>query len=737
MSAARRLPVLVLAAWSAGALAQAPPGGSATFARCPVNPTLAPIPATSASSAAHPVIIESDRARARRSGRLVLSGDVTVTRGRKRFRADKVNYHRESGVAHARGQLRYASPDLTVEAARGRYDFPADHGTFFDAFYQLPALHGHGTAQRIDTHASNKSKLRHITYTTCPPKDVDWRLHADKVVLNHDTGIGYAYGAWVSFMGVPFLWTPYLSFPLTDERKSGFLAPSLGQTSTGGVDLAVPYYFNIAPNLDMTVTPRIVSQRGFMLMDTFRWLFPGTRGKFHGEYMPHDRKAGRERSLFTLENTTRLGFHWRLKTRLQYISDPFYLGDFGTSLRRVAQTFQTRRVKAIYQVEFGSAFIEFVNQAPIDASIVPGHHPYRKLPEIGFSFAWPSYRTGLVPSLFGDFTRFEAPARRGALRAILRPALSWKLGGASWHVTPRLAWDQANYRLHAFGGQPSRSINRATPIASIDAGLRFARRLGDGGWLTQTLEPRINYLYVPFRDQSDIPIFDTYLPPLTMERLFSTNRFVGPDRLGDANRISLGLTSRFLDNRTGKQLFTLGIGQSFFFGNRRVTMPGRPARTRSSSDLVGQFTANLSHHIHAKVVADYDPYRNNFDQGYLGFQYHPSTYTVLNLGYLYRKGELNQTDISLSLPAGSRWRVFARWNYSLRQNQTLEKMLGIQYDSCCWRVRIIARQFVTLNQQGSFGIFLELELKGLGSVGNRLSRFLHDDIYGYGENPKY
>ncbi|MDN5864175.1 MAG: LPS assembly protein LptD [Gammaproteobacteria bacterium] len=737
MPAARCLLALILLSCAAGALAQAPPTRPGEFAMCPPNPVLAPVPATSASSAPQPVVIEADRSRARQSGPILLSGDVTVTRGAERFWGRLLHYFPGNEVLTGEGNLRYASPNLTLQADKAHYDFTNDHGIFYDATYQLPARHGRGHAERIDTHASDKTDLTEISYTTCPPKNTDWLLHADKIVLNHDIEIGYAYNAWISFMGVPFLWTPYLSFPLTDRRKSGFLAPTLARNSSGGLDIELPYYFNIAPNLDMTLTPRIVTRRGFMLMDTFRWLFPGTHGKFHAEYMPHDRKANRERSLFRLVNVSQIDSHWQLESRLEYISDPYYLGDFGISLQRVAQTYQTRRIRATYQVGAGAAFIQLVDQTPIDPTIAPAERPYRKLPEIGFLFTWPDYRSGLAPSLYGDFTRFEAPARRGALRSILRPAIRWNLAGPSWFITPLLAFDQANYRLDAFGTSPTEGINRSTPIAMIDAGLRFARRLGDGGWLTQTLEPRINYLYVPYRDQADIPIFDTYLPPIDMERLFAINRFVGADRLGDANRISLGLTSRFLDNRSGAQLFTLGIGQSFYFSDRRVTMPGEPVQTRRSSDLVGQFTANLGHNIHARVVAAYDPYSNDFDQGYLGFQFHPGTYTVLNLGYLYREGALNQTAVSFSLPINSNWSVVGRWNYSLSDNQTLETMAGIQYDTCCWRIRLVTRRFVTLDGQGNSAILLELALKGLGSVGNRLSDFLHDDIYGYGENPHY
>ncbi len=719
----------------ASAMAQAPPVRSGEFALCPPNPMLAPPPASVTGTAPFPTLVNADRVRARHGGVTQLSGNVVATRGHERFWADLLDYDRVANIMTGHGNLRYASPRMSVEAEKGRYEFATDHGTFYDDRYQLPARHGRGKAERIDTHASDKTDLFGLTYTTCPPKHVAWRLHAKKVVLNHDTEIGYAHDAWISFMGVPFLWTPYLSFPLSDRRKSGFLAPTLSQNSTGGLDIAVPYYFNIAPNMDLIFTPRIVSRRGVMAMGTYRWLLPGTLGKFHFEYMPHDREADRERSLFQLDDTSQFSSHWRLESDLEYISDSNYLDDFGTSLRRVAQTYQTRRVKAIYQVPSGEAFIQVVDQAPLDSAITPTERPFRKLPEIGLAFSWPDYRNGLVPSVGDDFTRFEAPERRGALRNDLRPSLAWNLDHGSWFLTPRLAYDQANYRLDAFGGAPGQNIDRSTPIFSLDSGLRFERRIGKDGWLTQTLEPRAYYLYVPYRDQSNIPIFDTYLPPLNMGKLFAENRFTGPDRLGDANQISLGLTTRFLDNRTGEQLFTLGIGQAFYFRDRNVTLPGEAPQTSARSDYVGEFTASLGHHITTRLVADFNPYSHDFDQGYLEFQYHPGLYTVLNLGYLYRRGELNQTNVSFSLPIGSHWSVLGRWNYSILDHQTIETMAGLQYETCCWLVRLAVRRFVTLDGQGNSAIFLELGLKGLGGLGKRLGDFFHDDINGYGEIP--
>jgi len=716
------------------ALAQAPPVTPDEFILCPVNPVLAPLPQT-ASAVPGTVRFSAERGSATASGDARFEGHAVATRGNQRVWADLIDYSRNTRVLDARGDLRYVSPSLDLAGDRMHYDFDTDRGIFWNDTYTLPARHGRGTARRITTEASDRTRLDGLTYTTCPVQNPSWQLHASHVVLNHDTEIGYATNAWLSFKGVPFLWTPYLSFPLTDARKSGFLAPSIARSSTSGLDLEVPYYWNIAPNFDDTFTPRLLSQRGIMALNTTRWLLPGTNGQFHLEYLPHDRQENRTRGLATLEDTTQLYSHWRITTNLEYVSDNNYYDDFGTSLRQVAQTYQTRQVTATYQVPSGSAFVSVEDEVPLDPSITGSLRPYRKLPEFGFGFAWPDYRTGLTPGLGGDVTRFEAPEQQNGLRSDVRPYLQADYGAASWNVSPRLAFDEDHYNLSGFGGAPARTLNRATPIFSLDTGLTFERYWGKNDWLTQTLEPRAYYLYVPYRDQSTIPVFDTYLPPLDMERLFSDNRFSGLDRLGDANQLSLGLTSRFLDNESGRQLFTAGIGQAFYFRNRDVTLPGESPQTQARSDFVGEVTTNLGHHLVTRVVGDYNPYTHDFDQGYVSLQYQPGPFQVFNVGYLYRRGELNQSDVSFAWPVARHWSIVGRWNYSIQDHQTLENMLGLQYDSCCWRFRIVERRFVTLNGQGNSALYLELQLKGLGSLGNRLSDFLHDDIYGYGQNP--
>lgn len=734
MPSGRILTALMLMLLGASALAQAPTPGPDTFKLCPANPAFVPPPP---STAVHPrgtAHFSADRARASGKDEIHLSGNATADRGDRRVWADLIDYFRNTQILTASGNLRYSSPTLGLTADHMQYDFADDHGIFWNDKYFLPARHGRGSASKISTQASDKTHLSELTYTTCPPGDASWYLHASHVTLNHDTEIGYATNAWISFKGVPLLWWPYLTFPLTDARKSGFLAPSIARSSTSGLDVEVPYYFNIAPNFDMTLTPRFLSQRGLMMMDTTRWLLPGTRGQFHFEYLPHDRKANRTRGLANLNDTTQLGSHWRINTNIEYVSDPNYFDDLGNSLRQVAQAYQTRKVTATYQVPSGSAYISVQDEAPLDPAITPAQRPYRKLPQVGFDFAWPLYPSRLTPGFFGDVTHFEAPGRQNALRAHLRPYLRADYGSASWSVIPTFGFDAARYNLDAYGGQPRHSINRTAPVFSLDTSLDFERAWGRNGWLTQTLEPRAYYLYVPYRNQSNIPVFDTYLPPLDMQRLFSDNRFSGPDRLGDANRLSLGLTSRFLDNNNGRQLVTLGFGQAFYFRNREVTLPGEAPQTQARSDYVGELTTNLGHHLITRVVGDYNPYTHDFDQGYVSLQYQPAPFQVINVGYLYRRGQLDQSDVSFAWPVTQRWSVVGRWNYSVQDHQTLENMLGLQYESCCWRFRIVQRRFVTLNGQGNSALYFELQLKGLGSLGNRLSDFLHDDIQGYGQN---
>ncbi|HEX5313700.1 MAG TPA: putative LPS assembly protein LptD, partial [Gammaproteobacteria bacterium] len=328
-----RAAALMLLAAGAGALA-APAIEPGQYALCATYPRLAPPPATLPAGAA-PVVVEADRGSARENGLSHFSGDVVVTQGDRRLWADVLDYDQPANRASGSGNLRFASPDLSLAGARGTYDFGRDRGSFFDDVYELPGAHGRGKAARVETYASDRTGLYDFLYTTCPRGNQDWGLHAQHLVLDHDTEIGYAYNAWLTFKGVPFLWTPYLSFPLTDRRKSGFLAPSISQSSENGLDLEVPWYWNIAPNMDATFTPRILTRRGTMFMNTYRYLFPGSSGLLHVEYLPHDRELGKPRGLFQYRDHTRLFSHWNLSTSLEFLSDDDYLRDFGTDLAQV------------------------------------------------------------------------------------------------------------------------------------------------------------------------------------------------------------------------------------------------------------------------------------------------------------------------------------------------------------------------------------------------------------------
>lgn len=710
--------------------------GGTTYNLCPPNPSLVPAETTPATGNPRTIRVWADHLEGKKNGITTLKGHVKITQGAKRFWANIIHFDQATQVMRGKGNLRYASPQFDLEARYGRYRFLPDHGTFFFTRYQIPNKHGHGRAKRVDTFTSAHQDLQSVTYSTCPiGQSPAWLLHAHRIHLNQKTQMGVAHNAWLDFKGVPLLWTPYISFPLGNQRKSGFLAPSFSYNGTNGLDLETPYYFNIAPNLDDTFTPRFISRRGFMGINTFRYLFPGTRGKLHIEYLPHDRLANRTRGLASFHDQTQLWTNWEMNTSLEYVSDPYYFDDLGSSLKQVTQTYQDRTVTFAYHIPQGSFVTLFQELAPLDPALTGSARPYRRLPEIALNLSWPMAQSNLTWSLSQEVTHFEAPGRQGAIRFNVLPTVSDTFGNGGYFLTPSFSFDETHYNLDPYAGSPSKTINRFAPIFSLDSGLIFERSLDAKGTIQQTLEPRAYYLYVPYRNQSQIPLFDTYQPPFSMSQLFSNNRFTGIDRLGDANQLSLALTSRFINTTTGQEFLTLSAGQIYYFRNRKVTLPGQPIQTQRRSDYVGEIRANFGDDLFASVDADYNPYQHNWDQGYVNFQYHPGTYQVFNVGYLYRQGELNATDISFSWPLYHHWSIIGKWDYSLLQHTTLETMAGLQYNSCCWQFRIVQRRFVTFTGQGNSALYIELHLKGLGSLGNRLEDFLQNDIMGYGKNP--
>lgn len=700
---------------------------------CPVPPP--PPPAATGPDGQQTTLIDADRSEGVREGLSKLIGHVNVRQGQRELKADRAEYNSHDRTVTVTGHVSYASPSLTAVGDKGRYNLDSGKGEFNDVHYFLPQRHGRGTASTVHTIDNDHSKLADVSYTTCPAGNTDWELLAPELDLDHAEGVGIGRNVHVEFFGVPFFYTPYISFPLDDRRKSGFLAPGFGGRSTTGTEIEIPYYWNIAPDMDATITPRNMTRRGVMTNVEYRYMTASTAGLVNLNYLPVDRVTGVTRDSFHYDQATSLGGNWNFSANLNHVSDPLYFSDFGNSLAVATTVSQPSVLRLGYantnwQFATLAQAIQTVN--PTTSTIVT---PYRMLPRV--SLDWTSDDIGLGPaySIDTEFTRFQLADHINALRLDLEPRASYTFGSPGYYLTPTVGMSATHYSLLNPGPTQPEAISRTAPVFSLDSGLYFTRDAGSDGDFIQTLEPRLFYLYVPYRNQDQIPRFDTALPTFNMLQLFTENRFTGTDRLGDANQISYALTSRLLDKSSGKELLEGSIGQIHYFADRRVQLTSNaPAETATRSDLVAESRLFLNDAWSAGANMQWNPTTRDTQLASLQLQYAPGPHQVINTSYRFQRDQLKQTDLSFSWPLTRNVSMVGRWNYSIKDHLTLESFAGLQYETCCWAFQAVTRHFVTSTRETDSALFFQLQLKGLGSVGRHLDEFLERGILGYQSN---
>lgn len=661
----------------------------------------------------------------------LLEGDVEVRSGDRFLGADRVRYDPQTGDVQAEGNVRFGDSRAEVTGSLASFDSALGGGRFTHSTFKLKNANGRGQAEQIERVDENVTVLEGVTYTTCPDDRDDWLLSAPYIQIDRATEVGIARKAKVEFKGVPILYVPYLSFPLSTQRKSGFLIPDIGASQRSGTDLAAPYYLNLKPNLDMTLKPRYLSRRGVQLATELRYLTPASVGNLGLEYLPSDNETGTDRRLATLEHTTNFSDSMRLEASLAGTSDGQYFQDLGKSLSAASITHLERRVDFDWHDGPWRVLGRVQNFQTLDETIARIDRPYERAPQLAASGDWADLPLGLQSELLAELVNFQRNDGVTGQRLDLTPQLSLPLGPRGLRFTPSVAVEHTRYTLDDTPpGEPD-DLSRTAPILSLDAHAVLERTVGKSERI-QTLEPRARYTYIPRRNQDDFPVFDTGQPDFNLVQLFRDNRFTGVDRLGDADQLAMGVTSRLLDGKTGEEYLNATIGQIVYFKDREVTLPGETPGTDALSDLLAEVSLHVSERWNADVGYQWDPDERQADKSAVRFQYRTPGRGVLNLGYRFRRAELEQSDISFALPVGQRFDVVGRWNFAIPESETLERFLGFEYRSCCWAARVVTRRFVsTRSGDTESAIFLQLELNGLTSLGSPTDQLLEHGILGY------
>jgi len=670
---------------------------------------------------------------------LDLSGRVRAISEGQAIETDAGRYTKRDQNFAVKGGLVYQTPDLQILGTGGQFNLGSRLGHIDSGKFRFSKSMGHGTAYLAQLEPDRIIVLHKGTYTTCPKQQDDWTLRFSQLELDRDDGTGIGTNVWLSFMSVPFLYTPYIRFPIDDRRRSGLLTPSYRYSSENGGELAVPVYLNLAPNYDLILQPVNLTGRGLMLGSDFRYLIPHGSGSLELDFLPDDKIRQKERHQIEWTHHSQLNPNLQANIDFHRVSDNHFLEELGDSLSTASLTHLQQRVALHFSGSqwAGSALAQ--TYQTIDATIPESARPYQMLPQIVISSRAPLKEGQLNLSISGQYTNFQRQDRISGGRLRLRPKVSLPLRSTAAQLDSALTWDHTQYWLDDLSGGGDQMPDRTVPALSLDGRVFLERDLSiNGSKLRQTLEPRLFYLYRPYRNQDDLPVFDSGAIDLSYTQLFTDNRFNGGDRLGDSDQLTIAAASAILDRSSGRELGRVQLGQIYYFQARQVTLPGLNKETDPSSALAGDAQIELSPHLSVKSDMRWDPVIDRFDKGNVALQFHPGKRQVLNLSYRYRWKQIAQTDFSILWPLTPKLYLLGRWNRSTRDNRDLETLLGLEYDTCCWKFQILRRRFVNSSADSISAQtktnktwFFELQLKGLTSLGNRIDTVLETGILGY------
>lgn len=690
----------------------------------------------------------------------LFEGDAEILRLDQLLRADTIRYDGETTDYDAEGHVRYQDRGMLMSADSAKGNADLDQCALENVRYQLLGSRGNGVAGTATMEDKSLAHLTQSTYSTCDLSDPQWSIRADDMVLDRDEGVGRGHDVTFRVRDVPVFWLPYARFPLDDRRESGFLYPTIGYSDKRGLDLTLPYYLNLAPNYDATLLPRLMTDRGLMIGGEFRYLTDVGTGAFNFEVLPNDREVDDENALYgeslpdtrwwyKWSNYTGLGANWSAAINLNRVSDDRYFEDFGRGLYASAIGFLPSSAYLNGHGEWWRASIGGDEYQITDPTIADRFEPYHRLPRMTFD-GEKAFLGDLAWGIDSEFIAFSKDHAVEGQRFDAFPYLALPIETSAYFVRPQLGYRYTAYSLDHldYSTNPlldDRHPSRGVPIFSLDTGLVFERSLsiGDSAW-TQTLEPRAYYLRVPYRNQDELPIFDTQEIPFSFGELFRTNRFVGADRQMDANNLSLALTTRLLEDATGEERVSASIGEIRYFDDQRVQLPNAPRTDFSGSTYAGELDLRINDRWRVTLDQQWNPSTDRTDLSAVSLQNRFGDGGVVNLSYRYRRDFLEQVDVSALVPITPAWRLIGRWNYALNNplapptdprgtdGRTLERFFGVEHEGCCVAWRVLARHWVR-NAEGDTdnAVYFELEFKGIGSIGQKTDDFLQRGILGY------
>jgi LPS-assembly protein len=711
-----------------------------------------------------PTYISGQRISGRTDLETVIEGDARLRRGDTVIRADRLEYYQTEDLAKARGNVRINSAGNIFEGPLLDLKVEAFEGFFNEPRYRFLRNDAYGEADRVDFIDDKRAIIRNATYTTCQRKPgpswmPDWILRAASLRVDNEEETGQASGAVLSFMGLPVLPVPALSFPLSERRKSGVLPPTVGLDSVSGVELTLPYYWNIAPNRDATFYPTLMSKRGADLGGEFRYLENNYNGQLRASFMPDDRLRDRDRWAYALKHDGVVGGRlptgpMGLSLNLNRVSDDNYWRDFsrsGSSLTQRLLANDGALAWARGDLSVTARALKWQTLQDVSSPIVP---PYDRLPQVLARYTRDNLPSGLEAYVEADYTKFEGdPTLTGqpnSQRAytFARVSRPWQAPG--WFLVPKLQLHATQYQFDAALANGARLASRTVPTFSLDSGLVFER---DASYLgrsfRQTLEPRAFYVYTPFRDQRLLPNYDSAANDFNFATIYTENAFSGNDRISDTNVLTLGATTRLLDPDTGAEAARFGIAQRLRFEDQLVTLPGQAPVSERQNDILFGASVNWTPQWSVDTTVQFNPQTQRSIRSTIGGRYSPGNYRVVSAAYRLQRGSSEQIDIGWQWPINDlwgdkgqnlgpgrgegegRWYSVGRLNFSLQDKRLVDSLVGLEYDAGCWLGRIVFERLTSSTTTSNTRILFQLEFVGFTRLGTNALQALKENIPRY------
>ena len=693
----------------------------------PIEPKPNSTPAATEQDRAElPIVIGSDLLELSPDQVSRYQGGVKIQQGNLSLSSEHVTYSHEKGTLSLESGVTYFGPRIDIRTNNLELDVRQQQAVIDRLFFEVKAMHARGSADKAELAINKTLTLTKGRYTTCPPGDSSWTISTRRMVLDFKNGQGEAWNSWLNIKKNPILYLPYVSFPIDDRRKSGLLTPAFRSSVSTGLDIKIPYYWNISPQQDMTITPRIMSKRGTMLETEYRYLTSNHEGTALLDYLPNDSETNEDRINLNYSDQGYYGSKWRSTTHFSYLSDNDYYADFSetNSVRTL------RHTERKFELQYITSWWQFTGRVQhyqtIDDTIDKSQKPYQRLPQALLSAELPTSYDWLRLTLNSEATHFSHNTNVTGQRYLLAPEANARWENPFMFLESGIKWHLTQYALDE--KQPgNRKPFRQLPIVHIGSGLALERQLTFAdGFYTHTIEPRVYYLYAPYREQDELPVFDTNALDFNFAQLFRNSRFSGQDRVGDANQLTAAVTTRLTENSSGIERLTASVGEIFYFDERRVTLNDDAGISGDNqSDFVLSVAAQVTPEWSVYSDILWDNTRGTFAKSQVQLNYTLSDNKQIFASYRQRNNSLEQVDMGFLWPLNNHWHIIGRWNYSLRENQLLNGLVGFSYQSCCWSVRLVSQNYIreqTAELESS--LFLQFELTGFGNSARRFYNLL-------------